>query len=54
MEEELENGIALMEGILQNWANENKGKYHIFFPRCTKENDKDVVLFPIFEENKND
>ena len=31
MEEELENGIALMEGILQNWANENKGKYHIFF-----------------------
>ena len=53
MEEELENGIALMEGILQNWANENKGKYHIFFPRCTKENDRDVVLFPIFEENKN-
>ena len=53
MEEELENGIALMDGILQNWANENKGKYHIFFPKCTKENDKDVVLFPIFEENKN-
>ena len=53
MEEELENGISLMEGILQNWANENKGKYHIFFPRCAKENDKDVVLFPIFEENKN-
>ena len=53
MEEELENGIALMEGILQNWKNDNKGKYHIFFPKCTKENDRDVVLFPIFEENKN-
>lgn len=36
MEEELENGIALMEGILQNWENGNKGKYHIFFPRCAK------------------
>ena len=24
MEEELENGIALMEGILQNWENGNK------------------------------
>ena len=23
MEEELENGIALMEGILQNWENGN-------------------------------
>ena len=33
MEEELENGIALMDGILQNWVNENKGKYHIFFPK---------------------
>ncbi|HJJ12715.1 MAG TPA: hypothetical protein OIM48_05375 [Clostridiaceae bacterium] len=53
MEEELENGIALMEGILQNWENGNKGKYHIFFPRCAKENDKDVILFPIFEETKN-
>lgn len=53
MEEELENGIALMEGILQNWASENRGKYHIFFPKCTKENDRAVVLFPIFEENKN-
>lgn len=53
MEEELENGIALMEGILQNWKDENKGKYHIFFPKCTKENDRNVVLFPIFEENKN-
>ena len=53
MEEELENGIALMEGILQHWENGNKGKYHIFFPRCAKENDKDVILFPIFEETKN-
>lgn len=53
MEEELENGIALMEGILQNWENGNKGKYHIFFPRYAKENDKDVILFPIFEETKN-
>ena len=53
MEEELENGIALMEGILQNWENGNKGKYHIFFPRCGKEDDKDVILFPIFEETKN-
>lgn len=53
MEEELENGIALMEGILQNWENGNKGKYHIFFPRCAKENDKDVILFPILEETKN-
>lgn len=53
MEEELENGIALMEGILQNWENGNTGKYHIFFPRCAKENDKNVILFPIFEETKN-
>lgn len=53
MEEELENGIVLMEGILQNWENGNTGKYHIFFPRCAKENDKDVILFPIFEETKN-
>ena len=28
MEEELENGIVLMEGILQNWENGNTGKYH--------------------------
>jgi hypothetical protein len=53
MEEELENGIALMEGILQNWENGNAGKYHIFFPRCAKENDKNAILFPIFEETKN-
>lgn len=53
MEEELENGIVLMEGILQNWENGNTGKYHIFFPRCAKENDKNVILFPIFEETKN-
>ena len=36
MEEELENGIALMEGILQNWKNENKGKYHIFSSKMYK------------------
>lgn len=29
MEEELENGISLMEGILQNWANENLSLIHI-------------------------
>lgn len=52
MDEELENGVALLEGILQNWENDNTGKkYHIFLPRFTKENDTDVVLFPIFEEN---
>ena len=54
MEEEIDNGIALLEGILQNWKNENKGKeYYIFFPRCVKENGKNIVLFPIFEEGKN-
>ena len=54
MEEELENGIALLEGILENWEAYNPGgKYQIFFPKCTKENDTDIVLFPIFEENSN-
>ena len=54
MEEEVENGVALLEGILQNWKNENRGKeYYIFFPRCVKENGRNVVLFPIFEESKN-
>lgn len=50
MEEVLENGIALLEGILQNWKEENKGKYHIFFPKCTQENERDIILFPIFKE----
>ncbi len=49
MDEELENGITLLEDILQSY---NTGKeYHIFFPRCAKENEEDIVYFPIFEEN---
>lgn len=52
MEEELENGIALMDGILDNWKEYNPvGKYQMFFPKCLKENDVNFILFPIFEEN---